>query len=278
MAKVLVVVILVLSILFVGAATTAISMQTKWKAEHDKVQGQLQKTSGELKNASARVKEVQDEKTLALQTKDGELAKLGEELSTTRGALDLEKSKSLDNEATLKRLEGWYGELVTETQRVNKINEELGTQLKTAVVDRDQALKEKDAAIRERNKLKDDRDTLDRKLKDTAGELGRVSSELRRYKEVYPALREAKVQMKQLDGRVVAVGKEGATAVISLGQDDGVEEGDRFSVRRGGTYVGDVEVTRTLVDQCAARLMSSMAVRGQRIQVGDLVTTRFVVE
>ncbi len=278
LAKVLVVVILVLSILFVGAATTGITMQTKWKAEHGKVQGELQKTSGELQNASARVKEVQDEKTRALEIKDGELAKLGVDLATAQAALELEKAKSRDNETTLKRLEGWYKELLAETQRVNKINEELDTQLKTAVADREQALEEKDSATRERNKLQDERDTLDRKLKETADELGRVATELRRYKEVYPALREAKVQMKELDGKVVAVGKEGATAVISLGHDDGVEEGDRFSVRRGGDYIGDVEVTRTLMDQSAARLMPMMAVPGQRIQVDDVVTTRFVVE
>ncbi len=59
--------------------------------------------------------------------------------------------------------------------------------------------------------------------------------------------------------------------MISVGSDDQVRKGYRFTVYRGERYVGKVEVEKVFSDMCSARILSDWT--KEKIKEGDDVST-----
>ena len=49
--------------------------------------------------------------------------------------------------------------------------------------------------------------------------------------------------------------------MLSVGSDDGVKRGYRFTIRRGERYIGKVEVERVFNDMCSARILTKSDVK-----------------
>ncbi len=60
-------------------------------------------------------------------------------------------------------------------------------------------------------------------------------------------------------------------AVISLGSEDGVRPGYRYTVSRGSTYVGVIEITDVQARQSAGRAIKSL--QKENLQRGDTVVS-----
>ncbi len=60
---------------------------------------------------------------------------------------------------------------------------------------------------------------------------------------------------KPIYGRVLAVRPEVNLVMLSVGTDDGVKKGYRFTIYDGERYVGKVEVERPFSDMCSARIL-----------------------
>ncbi len=69
--------------------------------------------------------------------------------------------------------------------------------------------------------------------------------------------REHDSPVRELDATVLAVDPTKRVSVLlSVGQDDRVERGDRFEITRGGVVVGEVQVERVLRDSCGCSVIS----------------------
>lgn len=71
-------------------------------------------------------------------------------------------------------------------------------------------------------------------------------------------------------GVVAAFNAEADVLVVSVGTDDGVEEGHEVTIQRGNQSIGKAKVTRVTPDMAGARILWFES--GQRIQVGDSAT------
>lgn len=77
-----------------------------------------------------------------------------------------------------------------------------------------------------------------------------------------------------IDGRVVAVKNdvEPALVLLSVGQEDQVEAGFRFSIYRDSIFLGKVVVERVLRDSAGCRVL--FTVEGEQLLAGDAAATR----
>jgi hypothetical protein len=92
---------------------------------------------------------------------------------------------------------------------------------------------------------------------------------------------ELEIVRKELDGknalidaRVAAV-KSNVTpelVLLSVGSDDKVEKGFRFSIYRGTAFIGKVVVEKVLRDSCGCRVL--FTIEGAHILAGDSAATR----
>jgi len=70
-------------------------------------------------------------------------------------------------------------------------------------------------------------------------------------------------------GRVISIAGDGKTVIISLGSEQGVRPGSRYTVARGPSYVGTVEVTAVRATQSTARVLEHL--QKSPIRPGDVV-------
>ena len=77
-----------------------------------------------------------------------------------------------------------------------------------------------------------------------------------------------------IDGKVVAVKSDlnPPLVLLSVGADDKVEHGFRFSIYRGSTFVGKVVVEKVLRDSAGCRVL--FTAEGGEVQAGDSAATR----
>ncbi|MCX5681166.1 MAG: hypothetical protein NT079_02645 [Candidatus Omnitrophica bacterium] len=68
-------------------------------------------------------------------------------------------------------------------------------------------------------------------------------------------------------GQVVSINQENNFVIIDLGQSAGINIGDRLSVYRGDTYVGEVEIIQVRTDISAADIKK----QSMPFQAGDTV-------
>ena len=87
-------------------------------------------------------------------------------------------------------------------------------------------------------------------------------------------VRDGDVPMDQPDhaGQVLSVDSGANAVVISLGSDDGVELGFRYTVSRGSQYVAMIEITDVGAKESAGRSIESL--QKTDIQLGDRVMSR----
>ncbi len=75
-----------------------------------------------------------------------------------------------------------------------------------------------------------------------------------------------------IEGKVLAVRDEVNLVMISVGLDDGVKKGHRFTIFRGEEYIGKVEVEKVFADMASARILVDWT--RQPIKENDNAATR----
>jgi hypothetical protein len=75
-----------------------------------------------------------------------------------------------------------------------------------------------------------------------------------------------------INGVVQRVVPDLRLAIISVGKDDGVQEGFKFTVFRGGEFIGEGVVQDVYQDNASIRIMRTAP--GKSVQVNDQATTR----
>lgn len=77
---------------------------------------------------------------------------------------------------------------------------------------------------------------------------------------------------KDIDGTIVDVSAEDGLAVLSVGGNQGVEVGNKFTIYEGDAFIGTVEVIR--VDPSMSGAKIKLLKDGQRMSIGNRASTR----
>lgn len=274
-AKILVVVNLILAAAFVGSASTYLGNQDHWKSQYDKRVASLQKEIAseiQLKSQAlserteAREAKAAAEKDLLATNEQNSLLKA--ESTHIKSSYDAKDTQLL---AATKALQ----------QSVNTV--ESYSSLITSLKDNNLQLEQKVAAI------KADRDAVNAnaqrlasqlsnetansnalaaRLNETREKLASTETALSGYQSRYGADIAGAPQPQHM-GRILAARGGDNVYVISLGAEDGVKTGFRYTVSRGDQYVATIQIREVQSKQAAGFSVKDIEKSG--IQQGDVV-------
>ncbi|NQU48032.1 MAG: hypothetical protein HQ519_05250 [Planctomycetes bacterium] len=278
--KVFIVLNLVLSAIFVGAAATLIQTGSEYRVTAESLQTQLddankvsETTIGELRTANTALAGEKDRVA-------ADKAQLVSEKSALEDELKTEREQNADLRERLTSIDGKLGDLGSTNRQQESRIAELNLQATNLRSERDGALDERDGAVAEREGAVRIADAVTRERDELQIALGR-SRELAESKDakLQEVAKLYKIDLNNLNdqpdlsGRVTNVDSTHGTTVVvvNLGKNDGVKPGHTFDVYNGKVYKGKIHVETVNTHQCAATI--SMAGKGD-ITAGDAVVTR----
>jgi hypothetical protein len=260
-AKVFVVLNFLLAAVFLGSAASILGHSDNWKRRFDDESAKYKAEISRLQ-ASVNEKQTQNEQLSRDKTvSDQERTKARQEADTLKTQNDsLRNSYDQLNAAlatatrtaqvataSLQNSSGLVAELQKERQELinnlNKANEE-----KLAAFRMQSQLEENLAAIQTSSK------SAEEKLSATAEALRQANFELEAWRVSQPGGGPGTVQPAQR-GKVLVADAGANIIVISIGSEDGVKIGYRYTISRGNQFVATVEVTNVQAKQAAAKVI-----------------------
>jgi hypothetical protein len=278
-AKILIVVNLVLAGAFLASAGNFLGQMDHWKAKYE-TQTEVMQT--EIDDLNRLLKEEQAKSALVLtqsREMEGQLKKAEEEAAQTRIQNDLLKEAHNQAATSLTQataaLEQAQATIQSNRQMIDALQNERAANAEALRV----AQEAKEAAIRTKSEMEqqvenllEEKQTLQAQLETTKAELR--SARLTAQTAVARAGGAGDVPMDQPahHGQILSVDTEANVAIISLGSEDGVRPGFRYTVSRGSEYVTMIEITDVQAKQSAGR--SIVSLQKHDIQRGDRVMSR----
>ena len=278
LAKVFVVIILLLALVFFGTSSTLFLTREDLKSELSRTRQEYSAKLTELEkkiSEFAAAKDLQENALVASKTNN---VNLSLQLDQARAQVTAEKARADAAEAARDnavRLNATANERLAATETRNQ---ELQNQVQETVTRRDAAVASQRQAIEERNRMARDLEQANKELQQQKIAYVDLSNkydelELRwtalvaRFDGAIPSTPAA-----PLDALIEAIHPELKAVVLSVGRDQEVKIGDEFTIHRGGRYVGKVKVIKLYRDLSGARVLYEKD--GESIQVGDNATTR----
>lgn len=282
LAKVFVVIVLILAVAFTGTTATLYTARQDWKEAARNSLAEYQKNADEWLKQKADLAGVIKQNTnnisdltvknTTLQTSTDAMNRDVERLNSDLAVVKKDLKTSLDRN---QEKDGHLKQKDDENSRLSKLGDELRTRT-------EKAEESEKAALVHASRKDLDNEQLSKQLADTQIELAGLkkgyddfASAFGRLKEGFPEVAERILIAKPappIDGVVLAVHADTDIVVLSVGRDEKVETGFDFVAYRGDRYLGKVQVTKVAADMCGARIL--YLEEGQKIQTGDLVTTK----
>jgi hypothetical protein len=279
LAKVFVVLVFLLSVVFFGASATLYKTRTDWKKSYLDYQAQATK---DLKRLEDRIGELTGQNdTLAkanaqLKSDNDQCSKertqLSQDLLNEKGKVTLagkqvenanilseSLTKSLDSEKAAKK-------------NVEDAHEKTKTSLETALQNARDAAEARDSMRLDLAKVQED-------LHASRTELQKLTSDYDTLEITYQALQQ-RTGLKDtgdsplappIDALVSAVSNDEKLVLLSAGKDQKVQPGFVFTVHRGDSFIGKVKVIRVYPDLAGATILFTKD--GEEIQRGDKAST-----
>jgi hypothetical protein len=272
LGKVFVVVILIMSLVFMGLAMAVYATHKNWKVENEALNKQLAEAKAENTRLETehnrKVEDLEREKTIAIQ----QATKLEQE----RVAL---VERNLQAQTELEGLRQNQREHIAAVASTQAINQNLSGEVTDL-----------------RGKVRDEQQKRDRVFKtalDATEQLHQAAGEYERAKEENQQLTSQVAGMKSVmnanginpstppdsvvptvEGVVNKIERKAGSQLVevSIGADDGLKAGNTLEVLRGGKYLGRVEIIQTSPDKSVARVNPRF--QQGTIQEGDRVATR----
>lgn len=272
--KIFIVLILIMSILFMGFAVAVYAAHTNWR---DKVKNPDSGLETQLKNEKLEVDRLSGEKTKAeqelaiekraRQSQLGSLETEKELLAKERDQLNVEMGKEREQArgaiAAMKVAHDNLANLRNDVETLRK-------DILAALAARDTAITNVIAKTDEANGLAIQMQTLQKQATLTSEQLADAMEVLRKFNlKGEPALYED-TATKGVMG-IVTAALTGGYIQISLGSDDGLLVGHRLDAFRSSTYLGKIEVIEVRPDQAVCKVLPEF--RKGNIQVNDRVST-----
>lgn len=274
--KILVIVIMAFSLLFLGISTVVFTTDTNWKDATAKEKAKVADVQKKLTDAKASVdavskdlasaksahdaaKKLYEEKVASL---DSDIKRAQDEITQVRGQLEVstQSAKTALDEVTARKQE-------TDTLREQK----------SAVEKQANEFKLRQSELSDQIRiLARERDVAKDNNKDLRDRYAKVSELLRRN-----GLSDDISQVKGLEsppvveGEVVRVDQKNKRLEISIGSDDGLVPGHELYVYRTkprAEYLGKIQIMSTDPDQAVGKVIGT-TVQGKKIQEGDIVSS-----
>jgi hypothetical protein len=272
LGKVFVVVILIMSLVFMGLSMAVYATHKNWKQFSDNLNRQLEQARAEKDQLvtahNRRVEELDREKTAFEQQ--------AIKLEAERVSLD-DRNKQIQAELdTLKQNQRDHIAAVAATQEINKtLNGEvasLRTQVRTEQQNRDKAFK---AALVATEQLHQTTGELE-VAKEREQQLTKQNVSMRtnlRENNLNPDMEPGQI-VPAVEGVVSRVEQRAGTQLVevTIGADDGLKTGNTLEVSRGSKYLGRLDIIETSPDKSVGRV-DRRYLQG-KIQEGDRVATR----
>jgi len=285
LAKIFVVLILVLSVAYVGISMALFSQQVGSADEVELLREKLQQSTAKDKQEidirqqkidflSAEVTQ-KDKKIATLTNRSAELSSQLKEATAgfgqLEGVVEAAKIKSQRIEEQYDALDAKYKDVVSKVAS----REQEVVDLKGRLVGVSRQVSELDAQLRLSQKRADALATENELLR---GRVHKVEGEVNSYRSVYGLLPESiisdRVTAAPVRAKVLLVSETPKDLIVlNVGRRSGVKPGSSFVVYRDKQLVGKVVAEKVDDDITAARIDSEYSATGIDIQIGDQATT-----
>jgi chromosome segregation ATPase len=277
--KILVILIMAFSLVFLGVSTVVFSTATNWKGKSEKQNEEITKLKTQLRDAQTKVtlaegqlKTAKEEHATQIKDKDLKIASLETmtkeaEVLMTMARSDLGVAQknaqvSLD-EATARKgeidtLNATLTKAQTQANEFSAQNIELTDQIR--VLQREKATAEQNAT-------------------DLRGVVGRFMAYIRQKNIPYEAIDKMDTTKvpPAVEGKVTELNATRRSMEISIGSDDGLAVGQElyvFRIQPRAEYIGKVKIVAVYPDQAVAEVIGN-TVNGKKVQEGDIVSSTF---
>lgn len=277
LAKVFVIFVFILSLVFFGTSATLFKIRLDWKQAFKNLEADYSKSLDTLGKRINVLKDDSDKKAIEINR-----------LKARQDELALENKKLQEDILTEKKN---VKDAMVTADKANTLNETLTSTVKATAesltakeTELAKQKTERESAVADAAQAREQRDSIRLTLEQTQRELHVSRTEyqqlvdkydtdrllLARYEEIYGTL--PGKPAPPIDGLVNAVDAGEKLVVLSVGRDDKVEAGYTFTVYRGDEYVGKVQVIKVYPNLAGARIIAMKD--GLEIQRGDKASTR----
>lgn len=271
--KILIVVILVMSLVFMTMSLMVYATHHNWQAKAT----QLQTTLDQERTQRQQLVDTKTRVETTLASEQAARAQQVAKLETEKAAIQAERDQLLKEEAQLKQdlreavasVQAAQAMLDSKLKEVEQLRTDINDQIRERNEQFAQVVQKTDELNQATNELT--------RLKDTNVRLSQQMAHAKLVLERNNLRLESPVDgvPPPVDGIVLASSPNGLVE-LSLGSDDGLERGHKLVVFRrsaaGSTYLGQVEVVTTQPDRAVARILQES--RRGNIERDDRVATR----
>jgi chromosome segregation ATPase len=277
--KILVILIMAFSLVFLGVSTVVFTTANNWKAESEKVtkkrdefKKSFDSAKAQLAQAETQKKTAEDEHRKQLADKDRRIADLSKQTAEAEAAMNEARSKL---EVALKNAQVSLDEATAKKTEIDTVLETLAKAQQQANEFNAQNIELKDnIRILERSKA-----TAEQNAKD----LRKFNSQAISY------LREKGIPIENIDkldpdkvpppveGLVKELNLTKRSMEITIGSDDGLAVGQElyvFRIQPRAEYIGKVKIVTVYPDKAVADVIGN-TVNGKKVQEGDIVSSTF---
>tara|TARA_B100000470_G_scaffold220489_1_gene209009 strand:+ start:396 stop:1262 length:867 start_codon:yes stop_codon:yes gene_type:complete len=283
LAKVFVVFIFLLSILFFGTSATLYLTREDWATNYESYRTAV---TAEVAKLEVRVKAIKGERdtlddALRLVSRD-EIAK-AEQVKKLRVELDGKNAQIA--QVSAQRDESIIAKTATDNVNASLVsqNTTLTTQLREAHDNRDIAIDAQKVANAEKFRMKRDLDATTTELHEARVEHSALDDKYSSLELAYGAVEKklgkdgieailSGLVSPPIDALVEEVDANLSLVVLSVGSQDEVKEGAEFTIYREDKFVGKVRVNKVYENLAGARVL--FTAEGADIKQGDRATTR----
>ena len=283
LAKVFVVFVFLLSILFFGTSATLYLTREDWAKNYDEFREEVTKSVAELEARNDTLKGERDDLEDALRlVSEDELQKAGT-IQKLREELKGKDAQIVDISVT--RDEAIRAKTATDNVNASLVsqNTTLTGQLNEAHDKRDDAIDAQKVANAEKFRMKRDLDATTQELHEARVEHNTLSEKFDSLELAYGAVEKklgkdgveailSGLVSPPIDALVEEVDSNLNLVVLSVGSQDEVKEGVEFTIYREDKFVGKVRVNKVYENLAGARVL--FTAEGSDIRQGDRATTR----
>lgn len=279
-AKVLTVVVLVLSLIFAGMSAMVYAKRQAYRQMYEqeqKAHAADKKADGEkittLEQRATDLTNSLTEKTAQLNEKDLTIASLKREGDNLKSTLN-NTQLTLDNEqAQVTKLSATNSDLTKDNQRLVAENDKVKSENRDwiAKLSAEQDLTRKlQASVDELQKTRDSLQAQLKLAKETLALNEETFSELAKRNIEARTVIASLQAVPPIDGRVLVASQDTRTVVLNVGAKQGVRKNIDFTIFRGSDFIAKVNVFSVEDNRCAATIVTSTG----PVKTNDVAQTR----
>ena len=284
LAKVFVVLNLLLAAGFLYVTLVLYAKRVKYKERWD---NQREAHVLDVQNRNERIEGLEGVKT--------DLTMKVESLNTQRKTLEKDvETLRLNNMMTLDRwmnaetqkqtlagnLEDKDAELMRRHNQINTMHKVILKQQQALKVARNNERDAKNQMVELESQLNNVRN----QLADVSRDKARIEKDLHHHNWIIEELLDAgipvteivfgsrRMPQKAVEAQVLAVRRDVNLVMLSVGKDDGVKKGDKFTIFRDDKYIGKIEIETLFDDMCSGRILPELT--REDIKQGDMANSR----